>query len=272
MRSSVADTQPFSQSWHPQGAPRALVVISHGLAEHSGRYGELAARLTARGYAVHALDHRGHGRSEGRRSNIGRFAGVVSDLGELIVRARRDHPGVPTFLLGHSMGGAIALACALEHQAELRGLVLSAPALASNERVPPLRHLLLRLLSRIAPDMGVLNLPAEAVSREPAVVAAYAQDPLVYRGAVPVRTVAELVAAMATFPLRASELHLPVLVQHGTGDLLVPLAACEPIYDRLGDARMRTVKRYDGLYHEVYNEPERDRVIADLLEWLDAQL
>ena len=269
-RASVA-ARPFTQSWLPQGAPRALVVISHGLAEHSGRYVELAGRLTARGYAVHALDHRGHGRSAGRRSNIERFADVVSDLGDLVGRARHEHPGVPMFLLGHSMGGAIAFACALEHQAELRGLVLSAPALASGEHVPPIKLLLLRFLSLVAPDLGALTLPAAAISRDPAVVSAYEHDPLVDRGAVPARTMAELVIAMAAFPARAPRLRLPVLVQHGTGDLLVPLAACQPIYDRLGDPRVRTVKLYDGLYHEVYNEPERDRVIGDLLDWLDAQ-
>jgi alpha-beta hydrolase superfamily lysophospholipase len=272
MGSTAAATPPFSQVWRPQGAPRALVVISHGLAEHSGRYVELAGRLTARGYAVHALDHHGHGRSGGRRSNIGRFTGVVSDLGEFIRRSREEYAGLPTILLGHSMGGAIAYACALEHQDELRGLVLSAPALAPGEHAPPLKLLLVRLLSFIAPNTGVLNLPAEAISRDPAVVAAYDRDPLVYRGAVPARTMAELVMAMAAFPARAPELRLPILVQHGTGDLLVPLVACQPIYERLGDSRTRTVKLYDGLYHEVYNEPERDRVIGDLLDWLDAQL
>ena len=271
MGGTPVEARPFSQSWHPQGAPRALVVISHGLAEHSGRYVDLASRLTARGYAVHALDHRGHGRSGGGRSNIERFAGVVSDLGDCLGHARREHPGVPTFLLGHSMGGAIAFACALEHQAELRGLVLSAPALASGEHVPPITLLLLRVLALVAPDLGALPLPAAAISRDPAVVAAYEHDPLVYRGAVPARTMAELVMAMAAFPARAPELCLPVLVQHGTGDLLVPLAACRPIYERLGDPALRTVKLYDGLYHEVYNEPERDRVIGDLLDWLDAQ-
>lgn len=265
------DARPYSRSWRPQGAPRALVVISHGLAEHSGRYGELAGRLTSRGYAVHALDHRGHGRSGGRRSNIGRFRGVVSDLGDFIRRTREEYAGLPTILLGHSMGGAIAYACALECQDELRGLVLSAPALAPGEHAPPLKLLLVRLLSRIAPSAGVLKLPAEAISRDPAVVAAYEHDPLVYRGAVPARTMAELVMAMAAFPARAPALRLPILVQHGTGDLLVPLASCQPIYERLGDAQTRTVKLYDGLYHEVYNEPERERVIGDLLDWLDAR-
>lgn len=263
------DAQLHAQAWLPEREPRAVVVISHGLAEHSGRYAQLAARLVDRGHAVYALDHRGHGRSSGPRANIERFTYLVSDLGTFVGRAQRQHPDTSTFLLGHSMGGAIALACALRNPGTLKGLVLSAPTLAAGQAVPPFKALVVRLLSRFSPNTGALTLPAEAISRDPAVVRAYQTDPLVYRGAVPARTLVELLDAMAAFPVSAPGLRLPVLVQHGTADSLVPLAATRPVYDRLGDPKRRTVRLYDRLFHEAYNEPERERVIADLEAWLE---
>jgi len=265
------DATLFAQAWLPERDPRVVVVISHGLAEHGGRYAALAERLVAHGYAVYALDHRGHGRSTGERANIGRFSYLVSDLSAFIGRAQRQHPDATTFLVGHSMGGAIALASVLRNPGGLKGLVLSAPALAAGEAVPPLKALVVRLLSRFAPNTGALTLPATAISRDPAVVRAYESDPLVFRGAIPARTLVELLGAMAEFPEAAAKLKLPVLVQHGTADRLVPLAATRPVYDRLGNPKQRTVRVYDGLFHEVYNEPEREQVIADLEAWIDGQ-
>lgn len=260
----------FAQAWLPAESPARVVVIAHGLAEHSGRYAGFAQRLASRGFAVHALDHRGHGRSPGRRANIECFDTVVEDLATLVSGATQQHPGVPVTLLGHSMGGAIALACALHHPDLLHDLVLSAPALAPDPAVPGLQVRLVRFLSRWLPDVGALKLPAEAISRDPEVVRAYEADPLVYRGAVPARTLAELFDAMGVFPATAGALRLPVLVLHGTGDTLVALEHCRPVYEAFGSPDS-TVKAYDGLFHEVLNEPERERVIADLLAWLDAR-
>ena len=265
------EVQLHGQAWLPDREPAVVLVISHGLAEHSGRYAQLAERLVEeRGYAVYALDHRGHGRSGGERANLGRFQYVVSDLGTFVGRAQRQHPDAPAFLLGHSMGGAIALACAVRNPAGLKGLVLSAPALASGQAVSPAKAWLVRLLSRVAPNTGALTLPADAISRDRAVVQAYESDPLVFHGAIPARTLVELLEAMAGFADSVPKLRLPVLVQHGTADSLVPLAAVKPLYDRLGNPKLRTVRLYEGLYHEVYNEPERDRVIADLEAWIHA--
>jgi alpha-beta hydrolase superfamily lysophospholipase len=263
------DTALFAQAWLPVRDPRAVVVISHGLGEHGGRYPEVAARLVASDYAVYALDHRGHGRSGGQRANIDRFTYLVSDFGTFAGRAQREHPGAPVFLLGHSMGGAIALACALRYKAGLKGLALSAPALAAGETVSSFKMLTLRLLSSLAPNTGALTLPPTAISRDPAVVAAYEQDPLVHHGAIPARTIVELLQAMAAFPESVPGLRVPVLVQHGTADTLVPLSATRPVYDMLGQSKVRTLRIYEGLFHEIYNEPERDRVIADLAAWIE---
>ncbi|MGB8327840.1 MAG: lysophospholipase [Steroidobacteraceae bacterium] len=260
----------YTQAWLPEGAVVAVVVLSHGLAEHSGRYGELVALLVQRGYAVHALDHVGHGRSEGRRSYVDRFGSLVDDLAQLMRAAVVAHPGRPLLLLGHSLGGAIAFACALEHQHELKGLILSAPALGATA-VPRFRLIVARILSRVAPYSGALKLPADAVSRDPAVVDSYEHDPLVYRGAVPARTAVELLDAMSQFPARALELRVPVLALHGTADRLVPLAAVQPVYDRIGSAD-KSIVLYPGLYHEVFHEPERAAVFADLEGWLSSHV
>jgi len=266
----VQDATLYAQAWLPEREPRTVIVVSHGLAEHSGRYAQFAERFVAHGHAVYALDHRGHGRSTGARANIDRFSYLASDLGTFVGRAQRQHPDAPVFLVGHSMGGAIALATALRSPASLKGLVLSAPALAAGEAVAPFKAFVARLLSKFAPNTGALTLPATAISRDPAVVRAYETDPLVFRGSIPARTLVELMEAMASFPEAAPRLKLPVLVQHGTADRLVPLAAVRPVYERLGQAKARTIRLYDGLFHEAYNEPEREQVLADLESWIDA--
>ena len=260
------------QSWLPDRDLRSVVVISHGLGEHGGRYAGLAARLVDRGHAVYAIDHRGHGRSTGERANIDRFSYLVSDLSAFVGRAQREHPDLPVFLLGHSMGGAVAFASALRIHATLKGLVLSAPALAAGQAVSPFKASLLNVLSRFRPGAAALTLPPTAVSRDPEVVRAYEADPLVHHGPIPARTIAELLEAMANFPAAAPALKVPVLVQHGMADTLVPLAATRPVYETMGNPRLRALRYYERLYHEVYNEPERDTVIGDLERWLDSHL
>jgi alpha-beta hydrolase superfamily lysophospholipase len=262
-----AELDLYAQCWLPEYEPRAVVVISHGLGEHSARYGHVASRLVDQGYAVYALDHRGHGRSPGPRANIERFSYLVTDLSTFTGRSARQHPGRPVFLVGHSMGGAIATATAVKIQDTLRGLVLSGPALAAGEIVPPFKRKIVGLLSALAPNAGAMKLPPEAVSRDPEVVRAYEADPLVFHGSVPARTVAELLQAIDGFPESVLKLRLPVLVQHGIADSLVPLEPCRAIFQSI-PAQDKTLKFYDGLFHEVYNEPEKDRVLGDLEAWL----
>jgi len=264
------DVALAAQAWLPDAPAIGVLVIAHGLGEHSGRYGELVARCVARGLAVYALDHRGHGRSGGRRAQVGRFAWLVHDLDALIAHAWREHPGVKRLLFGHSMGGAIALTWALDHPDGLDGLILSGPAVAPTSSVSAARIGLIRLLSRLLPNLGAMRLPAESVSRDPAVVRAYADDPLVFHGAVPARTLAELLGAMLALPGRAPALRVPVLVLQGTGDLLVPYPDVRPVFEQLGSPD-KTVHIYEGLFHEVLNEPERAQVLADIERWLDTQ-
>ena len=253
--------------WRPHADPVGLVVIAHGLAEHSARYRWFATRLATEGYLVHALDHRGHGRSPGRRADIGAFDDVVRDLGTLFDRAAQSLPARPHFLLGHSMGGAIAFEWALRNPGRLSGLLLSAPLLALDPATPAARIALVKLLARLAPGLGAVTLPSDTISRDPAVVRAYDEDPLVYRSAIPARTLAQLFAHVGSFAARAALLQTPVLVMHGTGDRLVPFEHVRPIVAAIGSAD-RTLKLYEGLYHEILNEPEREQVCDDILRWL----
>jgi alpha-beta hydrolase superfamily lysophospholipase len=258
----------FWQHWSPPD-PRATVVLAHGASEHSGRYAWTAERLAERGYETYALDHRGHGRSSGPRAYIDRWDNVVADLDQLVDRASGAAPG-PVFLLGHSMGGTVALAYTMKHQDKLDGLVLSAP-LAALEAASPVERVAARVLSAVAPKLGVVGIDSTGVSRDPAVVRDYDEDPLNYHGKLPARTVRELASTIATFPDGVARFTLPLLVMHGTGDTLVPPAATDMIDERAGSAD-KTVIRYDGLYHELLNEPERERVLGDIADWLDTHV
>ncbi len=257
----------YSQCWLPDRDVTSVAVLAHGLAEHSGRYATLAARLNARGFALHAHDMRGHGRSPGTRSLVASFDALVRDLVLLVQSATARHPGCPVTLIGHSFGGAVALNAALDQPALIDALVLSAPAIASDPAVPRLKVALGRLLSVLRPRTGILRLPADAVSRDPAVVEAYERDPLVDRGAVPAKTLVELLGAMSRIQARVGELRTPTLILHGCEDRLVPLRFNRPVYERFGASDL-TIRLYDGLFHEVFNEPEQARVYADLEAWL----
>jgi acylglycerol lipase len=255
------------QAWLPDQDPKAAVILSHGLAEHSGRYAHVATCLVRHGYGVYALDHRGHGRSQGRRAQIDRMAYVVDDLHAFVGLVRSEQPAKPLFLLGHSMGGAVAVNYTLEHPDELAGLVLSAPAVVI-ENAPAVQVRVGKILSAIAPGFPLLALDGTAVSRDTGVVHAYDTDPLNYRGKIPVRTLAELVDTAEQVPDRLGDLRLPILLLQGTADRLVPLSATRLVHDRVSSPD-RTLRLYEGLYHEVFNEPERDQVLADLCDWLE---
>jgi alpha-beta hydrolase superfamily lysophospholipase len=258
------------QRWLPEGAARATVVIAHGVSEHSDRYAHVAARLTREGYAVYALDHRGHGRSGGKRALIDRLDRAVDDIDTLIGIARSEQPGVKLFLLGHSMGGGISLEYALEHQDRIDGLVLSAPA-AALDAASRLELVAGRVLSAIAPAAGVFPVDSSTISRDPEVVRAYDEDPMVFHKKLPARTVAELAGAIQTFPERTPGLRLPLLVMLGTGDELVPPAAGRMVHERSGSSDKQLIE-YEGLYHEILNEPEQERVLDDLVAWLSRRV
>lgn len=259
----------FWQAWLPDGRPRAVVGMAHGASEHSGRYAWTGEQLASGGYALYALDHRGHGRSEGPRAVIDRMDYAVADLGTLLNLATHgsDADAAP-FLFGHSMGGCIAVAFATRRQDEIRGLLVSAPV-AVLEAASPVQRFAGRVLSTVAPKLGVYSIDSRTVSRDPEVVRDYDTDPLNFHGRLPARTVNEMAEEVDRFPETIPRITIPLLVQVGTADELVPPAASELVYER-ASSQDKTIKHYDGLYHEILNEPERETVVADMLAWLDA--
>jgi acylglycerol lipase len=267
-----AGVEIYWQSWVPddEGAVKAVIVISHGGGEHSARYAWVAEQMVLAGYAVYAADHRGHGRSAGTRMMFERWDYVVSDLHALVERARAGHPRAPLFLLGHSLGGAIAISYALRHGGELSGLALSG-AVASLGVASPVTRIAAKVLSRVAPRLGVYQVDAATLSKDPEVVRAYEQDPLVFHGKFPARTAAEIAAAVERFPGEVGALRLPLLVMHGLGDEISPPDGSRMVDERAGSTD-KTLKLYDGLLHEILNEPEREQVLGDLLAWLEARV
>ncbi len=260
-------TRLYHQSWIPE-TPHAVVLVCHGLAEHSGRYANVVERLVPRGYAVHGVDHRGHGRSDGRRVYVRRYRELIDDFHLFRCHVQAAHPDLPVVLLGHSMGGNVALSYALDHGDGLVGLALSAPAVTVPADLSRRQLAVFRLLGRFLPRLRLRQLDSSTISRDPAVVAAYDADPLVYRGRISAGLGAALLGAIETLPARVGELRMPLCLMHGTDDRLVPVAGTHGLEAMAVNATV-TARYYDGLYHEIFNEPEHGQVLDDLLAWLD---
>lgn len=260
----------YEQWWLPAMPPRAAVVVVHGLAEHSGRYAELAANLNAAGYAVYAYDQRGHGRSHGSRAYIGRFEHLTSDLDLFLTRVRDRIGDLPLFLLGHSVGGAVAAAYTIAYQPALAGVILSSPALKPGDDLSTVAIAMATLLGRILPGARLTALNADTVSRIPEEVAAYNRDPLIYRGRIPARTGAQLLSAFKFIQDEADAITVPTLLFHGTADQMVDPEGTKQLAAQLGSADS-TLTLYEGAYHETLNDLDRDRVLSNLIGWLDAR-
>ncbi len=261
----------YRQSWLPDGAPRAAVAIVHGYAEHSERYTWVGTQLAQAGIAVHGYDLRGHGYSEGPRVLVKSFNEHLNDLAEFLDVVRAESPGIPLFLLGHSMGGCIAALYVAVRQPELAGLILSGPAVNPPGRALRVVGKLISGIARVRPGLGVRTLSAAAVSRDPEVVEKYELDPQVYRGKIPAATVAAIGRAIDRIDLDAHNIRLPILFIHGTADELCDVAGSQRLFEQISSSD-KTLKTYDGLFHEVLNEPEKEQVLGDVREWIEARI
>jgi acylglycerol lipase len=260
----------FARSWRPEGkTPRALVVISHGVNSHSGYYEWTAQQLVAAGFAVYAIDHRGRGQSEGERFYLEKIEDYVADLATLIDLAKKQDPGLPAFLLGHSAGGVVACTYALEHQAEITGLVCE--SFAFQVYAPDLALALVKGLSHVLPHAHVLKLPIEEFSRDPAVVEAMRADPLIAGEVQPTSTVAALVRADERLEKEFSLITLPVLILHATTDKVTKPSGSQMFYDKAGSAD-KTLKLYEGHAHDLLNDFGKEEVLADIRAWLEARI
>ncbi len=255
---------------YPAEAERARMVIAHGLGEHSGRYGNVVERLLPQGISAWVPDHRGHGQSEGKRGHVLNFDQYLSDLRLSVELAGVDRPaGMKCFLLGHSMGGLIALHFAQKFPQIIDGVIASSPALGMAIEIPGVKKVLGSFMSSIWPGLTMGNeLDATKISHDPKVIRAYESDPLVH-DRVSARFFTEFLAAMETVHKRASSLKVPTLLQVAGDDHLVNAQSSVQFFEKL-DLEDKTLYVYDGRYHEIYNEEEdlRRQVLKDLEDWL----
>ncbi len=259
----------FYRVWRPASTPAAVVLVSHGYAEHSGRYGNLGAALTAAGYAVYVNDHRGHGKSAGLTGHVDSYRHLLQDLLDMVSLIReKEGENIPLFLLGHSFGSIIAVHFAAEYQDELNGLILSGTGVRYGG-TKSTQRLLIRIFSRITPKKMVrVPLEATALSHDKSVIDAYLSDPLVFAGRASFGLLRAMVTTMSAVKSKASMIQIPILIQKGSKDPLV--LGEKELYDAMTATPDKTLKVYEGLLHEVYNEsPEmRAQVMTDLIDWL----
>jgi len=260
----------FRRAWLPTREPQRVLLLVHGFGEHSGRYDELAAWFAARGCAVYGYDHRGHGRSGGARTHVDSFDEFLDDLTAIHELVREEHPGLPLTLVGHSMGGLIGLAYLALRKPVLRSAIMSAPALAPDGAVPAWRLWLARTLRRLAPQLAMSSgLDLTGLSRDEDVLRRYLADPFVVR-TMTASLGAEMIATAPRVRARASAIEVPVLLMHGAADPICVASASEEFAARLrvpGSA----LRIYPDLRHEIFNEPERERVFGDAWKWLEGE-
>jgi acylglycerol lipase len=265
----VGDNKIFMRSWLPSGKPRAVMLIVPGFNSHSGYYVWVADQLVASGLAVYAVDLRGRGKSEGERFYVEKFQDYVSDVIAMAQIAKSRNPSAAVYMFGHSAGGVVACNYAIDHQAELAGLICE--SFAYQVPAPDFALAVLKGLSHIAPHAHVLKLKNEDFSRDPKVVAAMNGDPLIANESQPTATVAAMVRAderlKRDFPL----VKLPVLILHGTADRATRPSGSQEFYDH-ASATDKTLTFYDGYFHDPLSDLGKEAVMADIKGWLEARL
>lgn len=258
-----------TRSWLPTADPRAAIVLVHGYPEHVGRYDRFARALTRAGHAVHGYDQRGHGSSQGRRANVRRFEELLDDLGEVVAWVTERQPDVPIVVLGHSMGGCVALRSVQTGRVDPDLLVLSSPFLVSAVAVPALLRRVLVALSEPFPELPTVSIDPRHVSRIPEEQEAYRLDPAIHHGPAKARIAAEMVRHGARALEEAPSVRQPTLVLHGTGDGIADPAGSRTLARSLPDA---TLSLFPDGAHELFNDHDRDEATATVLAWLDERL
>jgi alpha-beta hydrolase superfamily lysophospholipase len=259
----------FYRSWRPDAAPRGVVVIVPGFNSHSGYYFWVAEQLVAAGLAVYAVDLRGRGRSDGERFYVETFADYVGDVSGLMNIARSREPGLPLFLLGHSAGGVVSCIYTIENQAGLAGLICE--SFAFQVPAPDFALAVLKGLSHLAPHAHVLPLKNADFSRDPNVVQAMNDDPLIAHETQPTKTVAQMVLADERLKKELPLITLPLFILHGTADKATKPSGSQFFHDTAGSTD-KTLKLYEGHYHDLLNDLGKEEVMADITGWINTRL
>ena len=265
---STKNIKIFVRSWQPP-SPRAVVVICHGVNSHGGQYTWVGEQFAAAGCAAYALDLRGRGQSDGERFYVEDVADYVNDVAGTVKLAKWRNPGLPVFLLGHSAGGVVSATYVLEHQAEITGFICE--SFAFQVPAPGFALAAIKALSHIAPRLGVLTLKNEDFSRDPKAIAALNADPLIAHEVQPAMTVAALVRADERLHDEFPLVTLPVFIVHGTDDKATVCRGSEFFYETAG-SKDKTLKLYEGHYHDLLNDIGKEQVFADIRRWVEARV
>jgi acylglycerol lipase len=276
--------QFYFQSWQPQTPPKAVVCLMHGLGEHSGRYFHVAVALNDAGFALLGFDLRGHGKSGGPRGHTPTYDTLMDDIGRLLAEAAQRYPGQPQFLYGHSLGGNLVLNYALrrcsgqaapdnvtlseaERSRRVSGVVATSPAIRTAQPLPPLQITLAKVMNKLQPGMQMANgLALDGLAHDPEVIRAYTSDPLVHNK-ISVRLATGMFDAGEWALAHAAEFPLPLLLVHGTADILTSAKASEEFAARVPAGRC-TLKLWPDFYHETHNEPDKAGVLGFMVDWL----
>jgi alpha-beta hydrolase superfamily lysophospholipase len=260
----------FAQTWEPDSPPKAVICLVHGLGEHSGRYAHVAETLNRGGYAVIASDLRGHGKTEGKRGHSPSFNAFMDDVAILMGEYAQRYAGLPCFLWGHSLGGVLVANYVLRRKPRLTGVVITSPGLKTSISDQKMKIQFAKIAGKFMPEMSMpTGLDAKLISRDPAVVERYVNDPLVH-GTATLAMAKYTIEAIPWVYAHASEWDLPVLIMHGDADAIAFVSGSEEFASKI--AQDCTLKIWPGLWHETHNEPEKEQVLAYALGWLDGQL
>lgn len=260
----------FSQSWLPEGKPTAVLIIIHGVGEHSGRYHHVVDYFVPLGYAIYSYDQRGHGRSPGKRGHVNDFSEFRHDVRTFVNLVKTAQPERPLFIMGHSLGGLISLDYVLHHPQGLSGAIISAPALGDVQLSPALLTIS-RILSRLTPGLLINgDLETDKISRIPAEISAYQNDPLVHGKGSP-RIVTEVEKTNSWVMRHAADWQVPLLMYHGDADAITQPQASRQFFDQITFPDKQYIS-YPGGYHESHNDLHKEQTFADIKEWLAAHL
>src|SRR6266478_6344712 len=259
----------FVRSWRPEGTVRGVVALVPGFNAHSAYYGWAAEQFTVDGLAAYAVDLRGRGQSDGERFYVERFVDYVSDVSAIVSLAKSREPGLPTFLLGHSAGGVVACLYALDFPDELTGFICE--SFAHEIPAPDFALAVFKGISHVAPHAHILHLKNEIFSRDPKAVQAMDSDPLIAHETQPTKTLAEMVRADERLRKEFPSITLPVLILHGTADQATKPSGSQHFYDLAG-SKDKTLKLYDGHFHDLLNDIDKDVVMADIKSWIAEHL
>ena len=262
--------QLFGQNWQPENHPKAVICLVHGMGEHSGRYVHVADALTQVGYALFTFDLRGHGKSSGLRGHTPSYEALMQDISSLLEVANKQFPQLPSFIYGHSLGGNLVLNYILRRQPQLKGVIVTGPLLRLAFEPPAFKVTLGKVMNKIWPSFSQSSgLDTKALSHDSEVVHAYENDPLVHDH-VSARMFIGIYQAGQWALEHASEFSLPLLLMHGGADKITSIKASSEFARKI--TKNCTLKIWDGLYHEIHNEPEKEEVFKFLIDWLDKKV